>query len=355
MDVVKVNLNEKSYNINIGAVVLNDASHIFDYDNVLIISDDNIPKEYVDKLLELSKNKALIYIVKNGEDSKNIKNYEAILDFMLTNNFTRNSAVIALGGGMVGDLAGFIASTYMRGVSFINIPTTFLSMVDSSSGGKTAINYKNVKNIFGSFYTPKEVFIDISLLKTLSKREFNAGVVEAVKMAMTFDEKYYIELKKYIKEVLNNESNVENDKYVNIYNKLLSDIIKRSVEIKKDVVEKDLNEKDLRRVLNFGHTLGHAIEENSNNESLHGECVIRGMYAISEDSIRDEIRDIMDYLHIELKIDFDVNKAIDSLKHDKKGISKDKIAVVKVDTIGSFKIVEEDIKTLEEKLIELKK
>ena len=345
------NLNVSSYDILIGNGILEDnLSEILNYNKILIVSDDNIPKEYIDKVYELSGNKALIYIIKNGEESKNIKNYEAILDFMLTNNFTRKSLVIALGGGVVGDLSAFVASTYMRGVDFINIPTSFLSMVDSSSGGKTAIDYKNVKNVFGTFYNPKKVIIDIDLLKSLNIREFNSGVIESVKMAMTFDKEYYVKIYKYIKEVLNNEQNIENDKYINIYNEFLVDIIKRSVEIKKEVVEKDAIEKDLRRVLNFGHTLGHAIEEACAEKVLHGECVARGIYLITEGKIRDEFSEIMKNLNIDIKCDFDINNAKENLHHDKKGLNDEKVAVIKVNEIGSFIIEDMEIKELEEKL-----
>ena len=345
------NINVSSYEILIGNGILEDnLSEILEYNKILIVSDDNIPKEYIEKIYTLSGNKALMYIIKNGEESKNIKNYEAILDFMLTNNFTRNSLVIALGGGVVGDLSAFVASTYMRGVDFINIPTTFLSMVDSSSGGKTAINYKNIKNVFGTFYNPKKVIIDINLLKSLSVREFNSGVIESVKMAMTFDKEYYIEIYKYIKEVLNNNHNIENDKYVNIYNDLLVDIIKKSVELKKDVIEKDAKEKNLRRVLNFGHTLGHAIEEACSDKVLHGECVARGIYLITDGKIRDEFSEIMKNLNINIKCDFDINKAKANLHHDKKGISDEKVAIIKVNEIGSFIIEDVDINLLEEKL-----
>ena len=355
MEKIVVNIDKKlnvsSYDILIGNGILEDnLSEILNYNKILIVSDDNIPKEYIDKVYELSGNRALIYIIKNGEESKNIKNYEAILDFMLTNNFTRKSLVIALGGGVVGDLSAFVASTYMRGVDFINIPTSFLSMVDSSSGGKTAIDYKNVKNVFGTFYNPKKVIIDIDLLKSLNIREFNSGVIESVKMAMTFDKDYYVKIYKYIKEVLNNEHNIENDKYINIYNEFLVDIIKRSVEIKKEVVEKDAIEKDLRRVLNFGHTLGHAIEEACADKVLHGECVARGIYLITEGKIRDEFSEIMKNLNIDIKCDFNINNAKENLHHDKKGLNDEKVAVIKVNEIGSFIIEDMEIKELEEKL-----
>ena len=345
------NLNILSYDILIGSGILEDnLSDILNYNKILIVSDDNIPKDYIDTIYKISKNKALIYIIKNGEDSKNIKNYESILDFMLNNNFTRNSLVIAFGGGVVGDLSAFVASTYMRGVDFINIPTTFLSMVDSSSGGKTAINYKNVKNVFGTFYNPKKVIIDINLLKSLNIREFNSGIIESVKMAMTFDAKYYITLAKYIKKVLGDKNNIENDKYINIYNDILVDLIKRSVEIKKDVIEKDAKEKDLRRVLNFGHTLGHAIEEACKEKVLHGECVARGIYLITDGKIRDEFSEIMKNLNIDIKCDFDINKAKANLHHDKKGISDEKVAIIKVNEIGSFDIEDVGIESLEDKL-----
>ena len=195
--------------------------------------------------------------------------------FLSENGFSRKDNIVALGGGLTSDLAGYIASTYMRGMNFYIISTTLLADVDASIGGKVAINFNNVKNLVGSFYEPKKVIIDPTLLKSLDDRLFFEGLVEAIKMAMTFDK----DLFEFI-EKLSNRKEVE---------KHISEIIYRSLLIKKDVVEKDVKEENLRKTLNFGHTVGHALEMLYQGSKYHGECVAIGMTYFTNKVNRDRL------------------------------------------------------------------
>ena len=228
----------------------------------------------------------------------------------------------AIGGGMIADMSAFAASTYMRGIDFYNIPTTLLSQVDSSIGGKTAIDFMNVKNIIGTFTQPRGVLIDIDTLKTLPKREFNSGLVEAIKIATTFDKDFF----NYIKTCDDIKENIEK-------------IITRSLELKKMVVENDEKEKGLRKVLNFGHTIGHAIEEEENYKLLHGECVGIGMLYFSDGNVKKEIEDILKKYNLPLTCNFNKEKVIELIKHDKKS-SGDTISTIHVNKIGTYEIID---------------
>ena len=238
---------------------------------------------------------------------------------MLENGFTRTDAVVAVGGGVVGDLSGFAAATYMRGIDFYNVPTTVLSQVDSSVGGKTAIDFGAYKNTVGAFYQPKKVIVDFDTLKTLAPRQVSNGLAESVKMAMTFDRELF--------EMIEKE-----DVYKNI-----EKIIVRSIELKKDVVEKDEKESGLRKVLNFGHTVGHAIESSfEGGETYHGECVGIGMLALCEGDVKERLKSVLQKLSLPTSVSFDKDRAMKSIMHDKK-FAGDKITLIKVDEIGSFR------------------
>ena len=248
-----------------------------------------------------------------------------MMSYLIENNFSRNDAIIALGGGVVGDLAGFVSSTYKRGIDFYNIPTSLLAMVDSSIGGKTAINFDGYKNMVGSFYQPKKVIIDPNTLLTLNKRELYSGLVEAIKMGATNDKELF--------ELIENSSNLFED---------IESIIRKSLLIKKDVILKDTYEKNIRKVLNFGHTIGHAIESISKFSLLHGECVGIGMLYFSSKSVRDRIKKVLK--KYDLPISYDVSKEllIDNIIKDKK-VNKDSISIIKVNEIGSFIIEDVNI------------
>ncbi len=290
---------------------------------VLIVTDSGVPKEYAQTIAALSKD-PIIVTVNEGEESKSLASYETLLKTMLQSHFTRKDCVVAVGGGVVGDLAGFTAASYMRGVDFYNIPTTLLSQIDSSIGGKTAINFGGIKNIVGAFYQPKLVLIDPDLLKTLPQRQLANGLAEALKMSLTFDKDLFS---------LFETGEIEAS---------LDEIIIRSLLIKKDIVEKDEKEAGLRRVLNFGHTVGHGIEsENEKHGLYHGECVALGMIPMCSNEVKCRLLPILERLSLPTKADFDPENALAAMLHDKKA-DGNAVSVVTVETIGSFTIKQLD-------------
>lgn len=326
-----VSLGQNSYDILVERGMLDSIGSLLNLNRrVLIITDDGVPAEYAQKVAGQSKN-PFVFTIKSGEESKNIDSYKNILSYMVENNFTRTDCVVAVGGGVVGDLAGFAAATYMRGVDFYNIPTTLLSQIDSSIGGKTGINFGGFKNIVGAFYQPKRVIIDPDILQTLPPRLFSNGLAEAIKMAATCDAKLF--------EIFEKED---------ITGKI-DEIIVKSLNIKKEVVEKDEKESGLRRVLNFGHTVGHAIES-LNTGLLHGECVALGMIPMSSPKARAKIIKALENTRLPSFYDYDAEKLIAAIAHDKKA-SGNNINIVYVEEIGSFKIIEKPIDSLSEMLM----
>ena len=284
---------------------------------VLIVTDDGVPEEYSFAVCKASKEPFKV-VIKQGEQSKNFDNLKMLLEVMTKNNFTRTDCVVAVGGGVVGDLSGFAASVYMRGIDFYNIPTTLLSQVDSSIGGKTAVDFMGYKNIVGAFYQPKCVIIDPETLKTLSSRLVSNGLAESIKMAITSDKRLF--------EIFENEN--ANDK---IY-----EVIERSLRIKKDVVQKDEKESGLRRVLNFGHTLGHAVEGADGMQNFyHGECVAMGILPMCSEKIRGRVKNVLIKYSLPVDINFDSDTLISYALHDKK-LDSDSIELVFADDIGKF-------------------
>lgn len=316
--ILTVSLPHTSYDIIIERGALQQADSLLNLNRrVLIITDSGVPAEYAQTIASLSKEPTVV-TVPQGEDSKSLSTYEALLKTMLEKNFTRKDCVVAVGGGVVGDLAGFTAASYMRGVDFYNIPTTLLSQVDSSIGGKTAVNFCGIKNIIGAFYQPKRVLIDPDVLKTLPKRQLSNGLAEAIKMSLTFDPELF--------RILEEES--ADDK--------IDTIITRSLMIKKSVVEQDEKESGLRRVLNFGHTIGHGIESEENLHGLyHGECVALGMIPMCSPDVRNRLIPILKKLSLPTKADFDPEKALAAMLHDKKA-EHGSVTVITVETIGNF-------------------
>ena len=313
-----VSTQTKKYDITIERGILSKASDLINLKRkCLIVTDDNIPTTYIDTLKNQCDN-PYVYVIKHGENSKNIKNFEKILRFLIDNNFTRTDCVIALGGGVVGDLAGFVAASYMRGIEFYNIPTTLLAMVDSSIGGKTAIDFNGIKNIVGAFYQPSAVIIDPNTLNSLKKRQIHAGLVEAIKMALCFDKDLFYTI--YESKDLNKD---------------LDEIIYRSLLIKRSVVEADEKENNIRKSLNFGHTIGHAIEAKFSPKYLHGEAVGMGMLYFSSKEIKDKILYLLKKYHLPTSVDLKYEDAIDFLKHDKKA-SNDLISIIYVNEVGKY-------------------
>lgn len=273
MDKIKVELGENSYEIFIGKNLFEEAAKfanapIFSK-KILIVTDENIFKLYGETLRKIFcryESNFEIEVIPPGETSKTLETAEKLYTCAIESQLDRKSVIMAIGGGVVGDLAGFVAATYLRGVNFIQVPTTLLAQVDSSVGGKTAVNHKLGKNLIGAFYQPKAVFIDVSTLKSLPAREIRAGLGEIVKYGVISDAKFFDYLEENIEGILS--GNVE----------VLKHIVKRSCEIKAEVVSKDEKESGLRKILNFGHTIAHAIEEETAYKKYsHGEAVDIGM------------------------------------------------------------------------------
>lgn len=247
--------------------ILNDYTK--DFDKILIFSNETIADLYFEKFKSTlnEKDKIFYFAIKDGEEYKNIESILPVYDFMLENNFSRKSLIISLGGGVICDMGGYISATYMRGIEFIQVPTSLLAQVDASVGGKVAINHPKCKNMVGSFKNPYRVIIDVEFLKTLSKREFKSGMGELLKHSFLTKDKSYLE---YI------ENNVE--KIKNLDNEVLENIVEQSIKIKKHYVDIDPFEKGERTFLNLGHTYAHALESFFDYKvCTHGEAVSKGV------------------------------------------------------------------------------
>ncbi len=302
-NVISVNTASGCYDITVQRGALEKAGEIFDLDRrVLIVTDSGVPERYAKAVSEKCR-EPYIYTIPQGESSKNPGNFIALLEFMAGKGFSRRDCIVAVGGGVPGDLAGFAASAYMRGIDFYNIPTTVLSQVDSSVGGKTAVDLGGYKNIIGAFYQPKGVIIDPDVLSTLPARQISNGLAEAVKAAMIADEEMLAIF----------ESGSALDR--------IEEIIIRSVTFKRDVVEQDEKESGLRRILNFGHTIGHAIETAAEGELYHGECVALGMFPMCSEKAAQRLLPVLESLNLPTRFDADAEKFKRALALDKKGDS----------------------------------
>lgn len=298
-------------------ILQNTRDHLPITGKALIVTDSGVPAQYA-KTVAAQCKAPFVVTVREGEPTKSMDSYRFLLQKMVDYGFTRTDCVIAVGGGVVGDLAGFAAATYMRGIDFYNIPTTVLSQVDSSIGGKVAIDFGGYKNSVGAFYPPKAVLIDPETLKTLPERQIANGLAESVKMAATCDRELFAMIESGKAEI--------------------DEIILRSLQIKQRVVEEDEKEAGLRRILNFGHTLAHAIEaENALQNLYHGECVAIGMIPMCSDKVRPRLVAVLRKLHLPTKAECDIEVLIEACRHDKKA-SGDQISVIFVNEIGSYEI-----------------
>ncbi|KXZ39531.1 3-dehydroquinate synthase [Alkalithermobacter thermoalcaliphilus JW-YL-7 = DSM 7308] len=244
-------------------------SHSFDdilidntFDKILIVTDKNVENLYLKSILSKIQDKTYVYVIEPGEKSKTLDTYKEIFTFALEKGLTRKSLIIALGGGVVGDISGFVASTYMRGLSLLHCPTTLLSQVDSSIGGKTGINIGNFKNVMGTFYNADSIYINISTLTTLSDEDFISGMAEVIKYSLIWDYDFLDYL------IYKRKSILDKDKTV------LCNIVKKCIDIKSYIVENDHRETGLRKILNLGHSFGHGIERLGNLP--HGYAVSIG-------------------------------------------------------------------------------
>lgn len=309
------------YQITLERGALRSAGEILNLERrAVIVTDSGVPEKYAKTVAEQCKS-ARIVTIPQGEASKSIDSFVSLLKEFTDFGLTRTDCAVAVGGGVVGDLTGFAAACYMRGIDFYNIPTTVLSQVDSSIGGKTAIDFEGYKNIVGAFYPPRAVIIDADTLATLPERQISNGLAEAIKMAMTCDRELFEKLE---------SGSADTD-----------EIIYRSLLIKKRVVEEDEREAGLRRVLNFGHTLAHAVESESLGALYHGECVAIGMLPMCSQKARARLIPVLERLKLPTRFDADADRLIGAMQHDKKK-SGDKITVIYVDEIGSFEMRELD-------------
>lgn len=320
---IRMELGKDSYNIELQRGNLEKAGELLKLNRkVMIITDSGVPIQYAEKVASQCK-ESFIKVVSQGEGSKSLQTAEEILTEMLQYQFSRKDCVVAVGGGVVGDLGGFVASLYMRGIDFYNIPTTVLSQVDSSIGGKTAVNLAGIKNIIGAFYQPKAVLIDSDTLLTLSDRQIVNGLVEAVKMGATNDPELFLIFKK------------------GDWKENIDTIIEKALCVKKYVVEQDEKESHLRKILNYGHTIGHGFESAAKGRYLHGECVALGMLYMSSKEIQKELLEIYDKLGFKVPdiSEFSIEEVKQAILHDKKASNKN-CSVVYVSEIGNGQIEE---------------
>ena len=283
----------------------------------LIVTDDGVPVKYVRSIAAACADPTVLTLP-HGEKTKNPESLFSLLSALLSGGFTRSDCVVVVGGGVIGDLAGLAAALYLRGIAFYNVPTTLLAQVDSSIGGKTAIDLDGVKNAVGAFYPPRAVLIDPEVLSTLEPRQFSAGYAEIIKVAATSDAELFERLENAV------PTKEETDH-----------AILRALQIKQDVVEKDPAETGLRRVLNFGHTVGHAIESRMDGKWLHGECVGVGMLPMCTPPVRERIRKLLAKYGLPTTCARSAKDLLPLLLHDKKADGNGIVAVL-VEQVGSY-------------------
>tara|TARA_B100000787_G_scaffold3929_1_gene2975 strand:+ start:462 stop:1568 length:1107 start_codon:yes stop_codon:yes gene_type:complete len=346
MNLIKLYIKTKNqkYPIFIGNNILHKLKAILkensiSFNQCLVIIDKNVPKKLINKVLySLPSKKISLHYFNSSEKNKNQKSIDNILSILLSKNFNRNDCVISVGGGITGDISGFAASIFKRGLKFVNIPTTLLSQVDSSIGGKTGINTLYGKNLIGAFYQPNLVISDISFLKSLPKREIICGYGEILKHAIIADKKFFTFL------------DVNSSKILNLKSPFIEKSIFKSCSIKKKVVEADEKEMGIRKILNFGHTFAHAYEATLgySKKLNHGEAVILGIKSAAKFSLSNNILNINEFNLIEnhlnkLSLPRDVrkffslrnlNKILSFMKKDKKN-NTNKINLVLLKKIGS--------------------
>lgn len=347
MNKVNININNElkiNYDILVKKGLINDTGklvkEVLRGKRALIVTDNVVDKFYtetVKKSLEKENIITSVCVLENGETNKNIESIYNIYSALAKNELSRKDIIIALGGGVIGDMAGYAAATWMRGIDFVQIPTTLLACVDSSVGGKTGINIKEGKNLVGAFHSPRLVIMDSDVLNTLPKREFNAGMAEVIKHAFLFD-------KKLLEYLENNNNNFDMDF-----------ILKRNCELKGHIVEIDYKEKKERMFLNFGHTIGHSVENAAGyGVLLHGEAVAIGVifaieYGIKKNITKDKTlleraKNIFAKFSLPTEIPSNINLK-DAIKLDKKR-SDDKINFVFLESIGKPYVEKVSIKDI---------
>ena len=320
-----MNLGERSYDIILKNGALENLYQFARLDRkVAVVTDSGVPAEYAQRVADQCRESTII-TVPQGEASKSFKILETVLRQMLEFNMGRGDLVVAVGGGVVGDLAGFAAAIYMRGIDFINCPTTTLSMIDSSIGGKTAVDLGDTKNIVGAIWQPKLVIVDPATLSTLPRRHYINGLAEAVKAGLLADPELFAIFEK---------GDIDTQ---------ISEIIYRSLRFKKNVVEQDETERGMRKALNFGHTIGHGIEAVKGIKGrrtvglFHGECVALGMLPMIESkALQKRGRAVYRRLGLPLRTAYNKDKVYAEMLHDKKA-QGGQITVIKVPGLGCWR------------------
>lgn len=326
---IHVKTEQDGYDILIERGALAKAHEYLDLQRkCFIVTDDGVPASYVEAIVNQCK-EAVLEMVPQGEASKSMKVLESLLSTMMEKGFTRGDCVIAVGGGMVGDLAGFAAACYMRGVDFYNIPTTVLSQADSSIGGKTAVNLGKVKNIVGAFHQPRFVLIDPNTLDTLPQRQYSAGLAELIKSGLIGNPSLFERF-----EETEDRADIE-------------DLLAASLNVKRSIVEEDEKEHGVRKLLNLGHTLGHGIE--SVTGLLHGESVALGMIPMCGEKTAERLIKLLEHYNLPVSVDADEDAVVDAVLHDKKG-KGDAITAVFADEPGKCRFVDIDEDEIRQRL-----
>ncbi|NLM72755.1 MAG: 3-dehydroquinate synthase [Clostridiaceae bacterium] len=366
MEKVKVNTREKAYEIHIESGLFSKLPEVFKEKysgkKIALVSDNNVYKIYGESFkagLVKAGFEVTEIVFNAGEENKNISTLSQIYSVLAENFFTRSDIVVALGGGVTGDMAGLAAATFLRGMGFIQIPTTLLAMVDSSIGGKVAVDLPQGKNLVGAFYQPDAVYTDPQLLKTLPDLQFSDGMAELLKHGFIRDRNLFNTL--ILKDVINLEHEPES---IAGLRSLLSDkmdyIIKESCIIKRDIVEQDVNDNGIRQLLNFGHTIGHAIERVQNYSGYtHGQAISIGMVIMTRLTEKMGLTKAGKSRIIEnaLKMHnlpvfdpaLDIKSVTEAIKIDKKARSGS-ITIAYIEEIGQGKLLKLDIKDLEDKI-----
>ena len=321
-----MNLGTRSYDIILKRGCLSNLHQFADltHRRVFVLTDSGVPAEYAKTVADQCAN-GIVYTIPQGEGSKCLKVYGQVLNAMLEFGMDRKDLLVAVGGGVVGDLGGFCAASYMRGIDFVNCPTTTLAQIDSSIGGKTAIDLGSAKNIVGAFWQPQVVLVDPDTLATLPRRQYVNGLAEAVKAGLIADPELF--------DVFEH-GDVDKD---------IETIIYRSLLVKKKIVEQDERESGARKALNFGHTIGHGIEAvkgvrgRRTNGLYHGECVALGMLPMIEDkSLQKRTRAVLRKLGLPVRTGVDKHKVLEYMRHDKKSGGKS-ITVIRVPGLGCWR------------------
>lgn len=348
MKTIKVNTNP-AYEVYIDNDILNSLSSIMETNKIernrkiLVITDSNVEKIYLKQIKEhisSCKYNCDSFVIDAGEENKNLHTVEDILRYLANNNYQRKDVLLALGGGVIGDIVGLCASLYMRGMGYIQIPTTLLSAIDASIGGKTAVDLPEGKNLVGTFYQPKFVLCDLNILKDLPLDIYNEGLAEVIKYGIIKDSSI-------LKLVINSKDNLE-------------EIISKCISIKSEIVSSDEKDNGIRRILNFGHTFAHAIEKCSNYSISHGKAVAEGLIFETKlscnlnkcsDQFFKEVKDIID-TYFNVKTNYSFDNLAETMKNDKKNNS-DKITFVLVDGKENTFIEEVNINEIYKAYIEI--